>query len=450
MAKKLAKHLHRHYNSDFPWIKNLDREFHDNIHCLHYLSTKLKFTETTLSYLRVIENSIIMLDGMRYVYRSTNKEIYAKKIDVAFSIFREEVIDLINFTHSFQKTKSHSHKHNDFFEQRSLLYDLLISLSDPLPAQLSWLHIEENTEEALRALNLPAGKAMVNDVLMLKKTFQTIRFKAKIRNHFLENHQSPFRASATQILPKKFPQTFLKELFSPIVSSKAIERLLDRNYFESTKLESPTTFHLDGTYPLILAGKKKDITNLITMAHETGHAVHYLFGSDSPLVEEFIGQLFEVLAYKKLMKDRRYRKFHEDTERYFWHNFLDFYVQKLYASDTTIQLIKMKKRTPQTMRKISKQNFYEYFGVRESYFDFDYELNEYFYSYEYLVGYIYAYHIGSLIDENPKEFRKITIILKKEKDLTIKQIAKMFKLPSFQVLNQKMLSDLEKHFAQLK
>ena len=435
MRKKYFKRNTK-FNMDFPWITDLEREFELNIERLHTLSSKPRWNEDESMALLRLENSLLTLDGMRFVYSSLGKQKISKKIDAAFQIFREEIIDLINFTHRYKKVTKESH--------RMTLYELLITLSENSPVQLSWLHIEENTREAKRTL--ASKKDMRKNISNLNLRFHKSPLKKLARKHFEKNHKTPFRASAKLTVSTKMAHEFLKELFKPLAHEKTIDRLLKKNYFESETLESPTTYHLQGTFPLILSSPKHDVTNLVTLAHEVSHAVHYLHGSDTPLVEEFIGLLFEMLAFRKFQQENDYAKYKHESEEYFWHNFLDFYVQKLYATDTAIKIMELPKRNPGKMREFSKSNFKKYFGVRESYFDFAYELNENFYSYDYLISFIYAYHIAIIVSKNPDKWDLIRKILVAEKDLTIEKIGTWFKLPSLKVMNEQMMKELEIYF----
>lgn len=424
------------FSTDFPWITDLAHEFELNIERLHLLSSKPRWNEDETRTLLRLENSLLTLDGMRFVYGSLGKNKISKKIDAAFQIFREEIIDLINFTHRYKKVTKESH--------RMTLYELLITLSENAPAQLSWLHIEENTREAKRILK--NKKEMRKTITTLNLRFHKSPLKKMTKKHFEKNHNTPFRASAKLTVSTKMAHEFLKELFKPLAHEKTIERLLLKNYFESKTLESATTYHLQGTFPLILSGPKHDVTNLVTLAHEMAHAVHYLHGSDTPLVEEFIGLLFEMLAFRKFQQEKNYAKYKHESEEYFWHNFLDFYVQKLYSTDTAIKIMELPKRNPGKMREFSKSNFKKYFGVRESYFDFAYELNEYFYSYDYLISFIYAYHIALSVSKKPENWSLIKKILLAEKDLTLEKIGSWFKLPSLKTMNEQMMKELEIYF----
>lgn len=424
------------FNVDFPWISDLTKEFELNIERLHTLSSKPRWDKDESATLLRLENSLLTLDGMRFVYGALGKQKLSKKIDIAFQIFREEIIDLINFTHRYKKVTKES--------QRLTLYELLITLSENSPAQLSWLHIEENTREAKRTLK--SKKEMRKHVVLLNHRYQKSPLKKMAKKHFEKNLVSPFRASAKMSVSTRVAHEFLKELFRPLAHEKTIERMLKKNYFESQTLESPTTYHLQGTFPLILSSPKHDVTNLVTLAHEMAHAVHYLHGSDTPLVEEFIGLLFEMLAFRKFQQEVDYQKYKAESEEYFWHNFLDFYVQKLYATDTAIKIMELTKRNPGKMREFSKSNFKKYFGVRESYFDFAYELNENFYSYDYLISFIYAYHIALIVSKNPQKWEIIRKILTADKDLTLEKIGTWFKLPSLKIMNEQMMKELEIYF----
>ncbi len=424
------------FSTDFPWISDLTHEFELNIERLHVLSSKPRWNDTESKILIQLENSLLTLDGMRFVYQSLGKIKISKKIDLAFQIFREEIIDLINFTHRYKKVTKESH--------RMTLYELLITLSETAPAQLSWLHIEENTREAKRILKNKKEMRQIINTLNLR--FHKSPLKKMTVKHFQNNHNSPFRASAKLTVSTKMAHVFLKELFKPLAHEKTIDRMLLKNYFESSTLESATTYHLQGTFPIILSGPKHDVTNLVTLAHEMAHAVHYLHGSDTPLVEEFIGLLFEMLAFRKFQQEKTYAKYKHESEEYFWHNFLDFYVQKLYATDSAIKIMELPKRNPGKMREFSKTNFKKYFGVRESYFDFAYELNDNFYSYDYLIGFIYAYHIALLVSKNPKNWDLIRKILVAEKDLTLEKIGTWFNLPSLKKMNEQMMQELEIYF----
>ncbi len=425
-----------YFSKDFPWILDLDREFHLNIERLHFLSSKLRWDEEETSALLHLENSILTLDGMRFVYQSLGKNKTTKKLDAAFQIFREEIIDLINFIHRYKKVAKENH--------RMTLYDLLLTLSENAPASLSWLHIEENTQEGKKRLKTHGE--MLKHIHQMNLRYKKSPLKKIIKKHFERNKRTPFRALSTETVSTSFAHKFLKDLFRPWAHEKTVDRLLKKNYFESSKLESPMTYQLQGTLPIILSGPKHDITNLVTLAHELAHAIHYLHGTDTPLVEEFIGQLFEVLAFRKFQQEKSYQKYKHDSEEYFWHNFLDFYVQKLYATDTAVKIMRLTKRNPQKMREFSKKNFGNYFGVRESYFDFGYELNENFYSYDYLLGYIYAYHIGLIVSRDKTKWDLIKKILVAEKDLTLEKIGAWFKLPPLKKLNEQMMKELEIYF----
>jgi hypothetical protein len=431
----MSKNLTR-YSKDFPWIPDLDHEFKLNIERLHHLSSKPRWDVKESEILRRLENSLNTLDGMRFVYQSLGKDKIFKKINASFQIFREEIIDLINFTHRYKKVSKETH--------RKYLYDLLVTLTVNEPVQLSWLHIEENTTEGKKSLS--SKKEMKKHVSILNHRLQKSPLKKYIFKHFKENKTSPFRASARVFVKTKDTHKFLTELFKPLAHEKTIKRLIEKNYFESSTLESPTTFHLPGTFPLILSGPKHDVTNLVVLAHEMAHAVHYLHGSDTPLVEEFIGLLFEMLAFRKMQTDPKFKHFKHDGEEYFWHNFLDFYVQKLYSTDTAIKIMQMSQRNPKKMREFSKNNFSKYFGVKESYFDFGYELNENFYSYDYLLSFIYSYHIALIVSKDPSKWELIRKILVAEKDLTIEKIGSWFKLPNVKTMNEQMLKELEIYF----